>query len=745
MFIKSVHFHNFRGLKNTDLVGCSALNILIGRNNSGKSSALSGLDFALRHLSGERISTKWDALRRGEDKVIRRYTEAPFEVGLVFEMSQELAESLCEDIAAETNGLEVAIEQLKAFSTCAVVVSGAVHDGKPFRFTKELGLGAVKRATNGLSVDGRAISSIPFEAAVELLQKELSSASFQDDLRNLEKVRVDFFERPYLARDTAEPGWPLTQVRRYLPESSVRVLERALANRAGTKEGRNVDPEQVNFAIEAHANSLKEAIAAQQSEPTKTLIGTFSGHLRAVPDYVLKFMAKVGETEVLFLSEDRAPLGPDEANQILRLKTQRGGTQRLTNLQATVKELLGVTLDAFEAAVETSRPTPTRVAERSGARSAEMDIDEFLIEANGAGVRESLRLVLDFELKSPGLLLLEEPEVHLHPGLEKVMHRYLQQKSSMAQIFVATHSTNFLDASGLQNIYVLSKVDSNSSKIKLLAENNELPLIPEELGLRPSSILMFDELVFVEGASDEAIIREFARTLNVDLLRKNIAFVSMGGATRFAQFATDSTLSLLSRRQIPLWFVLDRDELSADDVSTLTKRLGSQARLHVLERRELENYLMIPRAIASFLSRRSKRGAVADNIDAADVAHAISTATDGLKERVIELRSIRSLLSPVFADRFDGGVEQRLVAAKATIEERLTDVASKIDEITKSVDSKWETDREVVAPGSEILSKVFQKFGARYRKDVDGQQLAAEMKSDEIPQEIRKLLGYLAS
>ena len=46
--------------------------------------------------------------------------------------------------------------------------------------------------------------------------------------------------------------------------------------------------------------------------------------------------------------------------------------------------------------------------DRTGERTAEMDVDNFLVEANGAGIRESLRFILDLELKNTSLLLLEE-------------------------------------------------------------------------------------------------------------------------------------------------------------------------------------------------------------------------------------------------------------------------------------------------------------------------------------------------
>ena len=87
-----------------------------------------------------------------------------------------------------------------------------------------------------------------------------------------------------------------------------------------------------------------------------------------------------------------------------------------------------------------------------------MDIDDFLVETYAAGIREALRIVLDIELKKPDLVLIEEAEVHLHPGLEKALHNYLVEKGKERQIFLATHSTNFLDVYARQNVYIVSRL-----------------------------------------------------------------------------------------------------------------------------------------------------------------------------------------------------------------------------------------------------------------------------------------------
>jgi hypothetical protein len=431
---------------------------------------------------------------------------------------------------------------------------------------------------------------------------------------------------------------------------------------------------------------------------------------------------------MLHFKETRPPIGQEEAAQLLRLKTKRGGTDRLNTIQRTVKSLLGVSVDAFEP--------------ESGARrqSAEMDVDEFLVEANGAGIREALRIVLDVELKEPALALIEEPEVHLHPGLERAVHTYLSSKRGVVQMFVATHSTSFVDVSEGQSIYILSRDETGLTKVEQVTSEADRLKIPEEVGLRPSTVFMFDKLVFVEGESDERILRAFADVLDIDLSRANVAFVHMGGAANFSNFAADATLSLLSRRKIPMWFVLDRDERQESDLKKIRDKLGAQAKLVDLDRRELENYLFDEGAISRSLAGR--RGLTAQPTSA-EVGKLLNEGIEQHKKRTVELRSAQVLLKPVYPERGTGEIAERIDAAIKDLQGRRTTAETLQAEVAKDIDSRWVREAQKLVPGGRVLEFVFSKLKLRYSKLSDGPRIASEVHSSKVDPLVSDLLREL--
>lgn len=493
----------------------------------------------------------------------------------------------------------------------------------------------------------------------------------------------------------------------------------------------------VNTAEEFHRilsqmnADIRDKIESLERRETEGVISAFAGDTRVPPAYAGWLMQQLGSVPVLHIKEIKQQIGREEAETLLRLKVRRGGPERLRTVQQTVRSLLGVSLDAFE-------------AEPRGERGAEMDIDDFLVEANGAGIREALRLILDLELKHPRLVLIEEPEVHLHPGLARVMASYLKEKSQEIQMFVTTHSTEFVDFVTFPTVFLVNRDSANGTACQPIEAEEASVTLPAELGLRLSTVFMFDRLVFVEGPSDESVLREFARKLEIDLTKSNVGFVYMQGARNFAHFAADTTLDFLAKRQVKMFFVVDHDERDDAEIQRMIARLGNRATLKVLQRREMENYLLDPQAVALFIDEKLRLGgSERTRPDVGNVREGMEAEAISLKKEVIRLRLENRLLKPIYLHTRaeEGPIGERINTAIRQLTDREAKIGQEETTITNELEAVWPAEALNLAPGSLVLSRLAARFGAKFSKDRgDTERLARLLQEEDIQAEMKELL-----
>jgi len=487
---------------------------------------------------------------------------------------------------------------------------------------------------------------------------------------------------------------------------------------------------EINALVDALASQLREEEAQDLVHPLKT----FGGDVATIPDYVASLLERVGELKVHYLRERRAPIGRQEAKQLLELKVKRGGLERLQEIQNTIEGLLGVTVDAFEGE---DRPGPRSEA-------AEMDVDNFLVQVNGAGIREALRILLDVEFFEPDILLVEEPEIHLHPAMETSLMQYLKRIGRDTQVIVSTHSTNFLDVAEMRNVYLVSK-RATETTVQLLNPTDIEAEVPRELGIRLSSLFMFDRLAFVEGQTDEAILRELATTLGANLSQSNVGFIPMGGARNFAYFAAEGTMGFLNRRQVDMWFVLDRDERDEADVKRMTEKAGEDTHVIVLDRRELENYLIDPSGLGAFISlKREMAGLDPVALEEADLQKALDDCAESLRDFTVRKRLERRIGSPLYIPKNSKDLGAGLETLRQALDERINSLQEVEAICREELDRSWDKDKFSMVPGDELLDCVCKCWDVRYHKERgDGARLASLIQASSIPKEIRDLVQAL--
>jgi len=729
MKVQALKINGYKSIDNAEISNCGNLNIFIGKNNAGKSNILSAIELVQNHLSNAVIASKWSSIRP-QDEFYNRDLNRGIRIAIQFEMPISVNDDLRNVLQHSYPNMERAAQELEKSDSIVFVISGSRIRNESFLFVEQIVVGKIADSEQGIEVNGINLLTVSRTVAYELFKIQESLTLFRSDVTVLTKMPSRTREFSYLFssnnKETLKNN-TAAYVNNILNGAQVSAdtrqeLQTAILSADSTDD--------FIKSLDGIVSSLRAKIEDSLKKETSRAFTTFAGETRIQPDYVGFLMGRYGSIPLLHLRETKSPIGRDEAEALLRLKITRGGPERLKIVQNTVQSLLGVEVDAFQ---------PEDAIGRN--QGAEMDVDQFLAEANGAGVREALRLILDLELKQPSLVLVEEPEVHLHPGLEYAMYSYLSDKSASQQIFVTTHSTNFIDSVSFQNIYLVSR-EQGGTKVSIMDETNGALKIPASLGLKLSTVFMYDRLLFVEGPSDEAVLREFSRILNLDLARANMNFVQMGGVTNFAHYAAEGTLSLLSRRNLKIWFLTDRDERSDSEVQAMAQKLGANAHLVINDSRDLENNLLNPEAIQKFISKKLE--ATSGNVPTIEeVSQELTSVALSLKDDVITRRLNSKLLKPIYLQKRNqkGTLEERLKEGINELQNRLDSLDTSQAEIKKSVEEHWDKNAKDVAPGAEILDKCCQKFGVRFQKDSgDSAKLASYMSANDIPRQITELL-----
>lgn len=469
-------------------------------------------------------------------------------------------------------------------------------------------------------------------------------------------------------------------------------------------------------------------------------VATFGGESDTIPKYALGIIGKLQDIKLLHLRERRNEIGPAEAQRLLSLKMARGGGEKLTALQNVVNGLIGVKIDAFS-----TEGSNNYLDEPM----AEIDVDDFLVEVNGAGIREALRVVLDTHFEEPDILLVEEPEIHLHPSLESNLMRYLSEESKRRQVFITTHSTNFIDRTDAQSIFLAKKIGKacSISRIEIEKEYNN---IMENLGVRLSSLFMYDRIVFVEGPSDELVLREWAAKIGANISQRNVGFIPIRGIGNFTHYAAQEVVSFLTRRQVKVWMLLDRDERLDSDLAVMKERLGDAVVFFDTQARELENHLLVDYANLEYLAER--KGADFDPPAKERFWQELDECAGALRASTVEKRVASVLCTPLYSDRsalkkkeFAGdAILKSLEIMRKQVEERLGRLEEMRRQEADFINSVWDRDKLKIVSGAELLDEWYKRYGLRFDKMRDGAKIAARMRPGDIPEFAIKMLKELA-
>lgn len=217
--------------------------------------------------------------------------------------------------------------------------------------------------------------------------------------------------------------------------------------------------------------------------------------------------------------------------------------------------------------------------------------------SSGSGMMQVLQILTSIYRYCPissSVVLLDEPDAHLHANMQVALFNSLReiQKELNIQILISTHSTAIISAANPSEIIPIS----NLSHIEPLTRTEEVDdVISERIdSYELSKAKVNGVLVFFEDKNIDYFLR-CDQVLNSHCLTGLRTVAILTGRTKDDKlpFSIKPVLKELLNREISIFVIRDRDGLSSDIVGTVIAHADEvEINYHFLQNYEIESYLL---------------------------------------------------------------------------------------------------------------------------------------------------------
>ncbi|CEF49217.1 unnamed protein product, partial [uncultured bacterium] len=222
-----------------------------------------------------------------------------------------------------------------------------------------------------------------------------------------------------------------------------------------------------------------------------------------------------------------------------------------------------------------------------------IDGNSYLLPALGSGLAQFIIVLANVAIKKPSYVLLDEPELCLHPTLQRYFLTAIASHATEGVMF-ATHSLGLAQVEANQ-VYAVHRKDGVSSVTKY-SDTLRLSEFLGELSYAGYKDQGFDTLLLVEGVHDVKVFRHFLALYGKD---RRVLVVNIRGGELLVPGREDE-LEEVRRICAKVHVVIDSERKAAGDplepkraafVETC-KRVKPPIPCHVLEWRAIENYFL---------------------------------------------------------------------------------------------------------------------------------------------------------
>jgi len=213
----------------------------------------------------------------------------------------------------------------------------------------------------------------------------------------------------------------------------------------------------------------------------------------------------------------------------------------------------------------------------------------YKLDEVGSGIAHFILVFINAAIKNPSFILIDEPELNLHPSLQL---KFLTTLGSYAKngVLFSTHSIG-LARSAAETIYSVIK-KGNYSSVRLFEKTPNYSELLGELSFGLYQELGINKVLLVEGPTEVKVFQQFLRKIRKD---RDFLIISLGGSSMI-NGKREHELSELTRITKNIYCWIDSEKKSKDESLSkgryefleICRKL--EIKIRVSERRAIENY-----------------------------------------------------------------------------------------------------------------------------------------------------------
>ncbi|MBD2597908.1 AAA family ATPase [Nostoc spongiaeforme FACHB-130] len=359
--------------------------------------------------------------------------------------------------------------------------------------------------------------------------------------------------------------------------------------------------------------------------------------------------------------------------------------------------------------------------------------------SSGSGFMQVLQIlapIYRFCPEQASVVLLDEPDAHLHPNLQASLANTLRgiQKELGIQIIISTHSTSIIRAADPSEVIPIS---SQERVNKPLVGSDD---VEDQISARIDTYdlgksVISGKLVFLED-SDTSILEAFDKVLSTGCFSGANTVPVLKGRSKDDKvpFQMNEVLNEFVGREVEIHFVRDGDGISSEWREKLNEYANKRnVILHQLKRHEIENYLLSPSLIFKALTHNHPD----KNIPSEEM---IKTKIVTLLQQTIGMSKYS------FDDNLEDSIYKTALLLK--IQEYRNPQACESE--SKKQRARYETYENIdelltVGMGKETLRGIMAWLNDDLKLNLSKNDILKCLEPSDIPEEIKNILEQLRS